>query len=225
MTQMDGRADVAASDPTWLCDVNVLVALVLSTHVHHRAAHAALRQHTGGWATTPMTEAALVRLLLNPLVTGRAFGVTDVLAVLRGVRQDPRWRWLPDASTLADAAIDISVLTGHQQVTDLHLVNLAAVSGVRLATFDAAIPASLAPADRGHVEVLPQSGLQGRVVAPERPGALDRLGMWRGFHRHRLWPARASLRVSRAGHAPRHRSGRPTCRTSRESSRSTSSTT
>lgn len=153
---MDERADVAASDPTWLCDVNVLVALVLSTHVHHRAAHAALRQHTGGWATTPMTEAALVRLLLNPLVAGRAFGVTDVLAVLRGVRQDPRWRWLPDASTLADAVIDISVLTGHQQVTDLHLVNLAAVSGVRLATFDAAIPASLAPADRGHVEVLPQ---------------------------------------------------------------------
>ncbi len=146
----------SAEEPTWVCDVNVLVALVLSTHVHHRAAHAALGSHRGPWATTPLTEAALVRLLLNPSVTGRSFGVADVLAVLAGLRHDGRWRLIRDGSSLADPVVDVSLLTGHQQVTDLHLVNLAASTGALLVTFDAAIPASLAPADRQHVLVLPQ---------------------------------------------------------------------
>lgn len=139
----------------WLCDVNVLVALALSTHVHHQAAHAALRPHRQPWMTTPLTEAALVRLLLNPGVTGAAFSAADVMAVLGGMRRDSRWRWLPDSSTLADPVIDTSVLTGHQQITDLHLVNLAAASDALLVTFDAGIPASIAPADRRHVQVLP----------------------------------------------------------------------
>lgn len=152
----DSAAPGEAPDRPWLPDVNVLVALVLSTHVHHRAAHAALRRHAGAWMTTPLTEAALVRLLLNPRVTGTTFGAADVMAVLSGLRQDPRWRWLPDSSTLGDPVVDVTVLTGHQQVTDLHLVNLAATSGALLVTFDAGIPASLAPADRAHVAVLPQ---------------------------------------------------------------------
>ena len=143
-------------EPAWLCDVNVLVALTLSTHVHHQAAHAALRGHPGPWATSSMTEAALVRLLLNPRVTGRAFGASDVLAVLQGLRRDGRWRMIPDATSLADPAIDVSLLVGHRQVTDLHLVNLAASTGTVLVTFDAAIPSSLSPADRRHVLVLPQ---------------------------------------------------------------------
>lgn len=51
--------------------------------------------------------------------------------------------------------IDIAPLTGHQQVTDLHLVNLCARAGLTLATFDAALPTWLVPADRRHVELLP----------------------------------------------------------------------
>jgi toxin-antitoxin system PIN domain toxin len=140
----------------WLVDVNVLVALTLSTHVHHRPAHTALAAHRDTWATCPVTEAALMRLLLNPAVAGRTFNAREVSGVLAGIRHDPRWRWLPDDSTLTDPRIDTSVLVGHQQVTDLHLVNLAATHGCVLVTFDAGVPAGLAPADRGHVLVLPQ---------------------------------------------------------------------
>ncbi|MFN8189190.1 MAG: TA system VapC family ribonuclease toxin [Nocardioidaceae bacterium] len=145
-----------SAGPSWLCDVNVLVALTLSTHVHHRAAHAALREHAGTWQTTPITESALVRLLLNPQVTGRTFPAHEVVAVVRGLRADPRWRWLADESTLVDPVIDMTVLVGHRQVTDLHLVNLAARSGSLLVTFDAGIVAAVAPADRRHIHVLPQ---------------------------------------------------------------------
>lgn len=151
---MATESDTAAE--LWLCDVNVLVGLSLATHLHHRAAHAALAAHDGGWATCPTTESALVRLVLNPAVTGLAFAAADVLEQLSAMRRDPRWRWLSDSESLATPTIDTSVLQGHQQVTDLHLVNLAAASGAVLVTFDAAIVGALAPLDRRHVRVLPQ---------------------------------------------------------------------
>ncbi|MGL5930939.1 MAG: TA system VapC family ribonuclease toxin [Dermatophilaceae bacterium] len=140
--------------PGWLCDVNVLVALALQTHLHHDAAHTALRSHRSTWATCPVTEAALVRLLVDPRVVPNAFAAPQVWATLRGMRTDPRWRFVADDVSLVDASIDTSVVTGHQQVTDVHLVNLAASAGLVLATFDARIPASLAPSDRRHVHVL-----------------------------------------------------------------------
>lgn len=137
-----------------LFDVNALVALSLATHQHHRAAHEFL-DRTSAWATCAMTEASLYRLLLNPTVVGRAIDATDIGRVVGGFRRDSRWRLIPDATTLADPRVETSVLMGHQQVTDLHLVNLAAASNVRLATFDAAIPTWLAPADRRHVVIIP----------------------------------------------------------------------
>lgn len=146
----------AADDRLWLFDVNVLVALAVTSHVHHRPAHAALAAHPGPWATCPTTEAALLRLLLNPQVTHRAVSRGEALRVLVGMRAETRWRWLADGTSLADPVIDTTVLVGHQQVTDLHLVNLAASSTAVLVTFDAGLVGALAPADRRHVLVLPQ---------------------------------------------------------------------
>ena len=64
-------------------------------------------------------------------------------------------RAFTDASTLTDPLIDTAVLAGHQQVTDLHLVTLAAHHGAVLATFDGALTTWLAPADRRHVMLIP----------------------------------------------------------------------
>jgi uncharacterized protein len=150
---------VTTSDRTaggWLCDVNVLVALALATHLHHRAVHAALAGHDGTWATCPATEAALIRLLTNPAVVPSPFSADEVLGVLRGMRTDPRWHFIPDSVSLVDARVDTTVLRGHRQVTDMQLVNLAASVGLVLVTFDGGIPASLAPPDRRHVRMLPQ---------------------------------------------------------------------
>ena len=79
----------------------------------------------------------------------------EVIAILTGFAQDSRWRFLPDDTSWRDPFVESSVLMGHQQVTDLHLVNLAAAHGATLATFDAALPTWLAPADRHHVLVIP----------------------------------------------------------------------
>ena len=56
---------------TALLDVNVLVALFDPDHVHHEAAHEWFAANRGaGWATCPLTESALVRILSNAAYTG-----------------------------------------------------------------------------------------------------------------------------------------------------------
>lgn len=152
---MNSSPTSAMRERVVLPDVNALVALCLTTHQHHRAAHRFLATVQGAWATCPPTEASLFRLLLNPAVTGRQRPVADVALVVAGLRTDPRWQFLADDSSLAEPMVSTAVLMGHRQVTDLHLVNLAATHEALLATFDAAIPSWLAPADRRHVTVIP----------------------------------------------------------------------
>ena len=51
----------------WLLDVNVLVALFNPDHIHHDTAHDWFAEnHTSGWATCPLTEQGVVRILANP---------------------------------------------------------------------------------------------------------------------------------------------------------------
>ena len=137
-----------------LLDVNVLVALSITTHVHHASAHSALSEMPA-WSTCPVTEIGLLRLLLNPAVTGQDRSVDDVLAVLRGMRADARWSFLVDDSSPAEAVTDVDVIASHRHMTDLHLLDLAARKGAVLATFDASLAAIVSPRDREHLEVLP----------------------------------------------------------------------
>lgn len=143
-----------SDDRPVLFDVNALVALALTTHQHHRSAHTFLAS-VRTWATCPVTESGLIRMLLNPVITGSQREVTEVWPILRGMRSDPRWNFLPDDSTLVEAVVSPVVLMGHRQVTDLHLVNLAASRGAVLATFDSAFHTWLAPKDRPHVVTIP----------------------------------------------------------------------
>lgn len=136
-----------------LLDVNVLLALVAPQHVHHASAHAWLAG-VHSWATTPFTEAGLVRLVLNPAVMGGEYSGTTALDLLRGIRAQPGHVFVPDDASLASSTISLHALVGHHQVTDLHLVGLAAAHGLRLATFDVRLAAALAPNDRRHVEVI-----------------------------------------------------------------------
>jgi toxin-antitoxin system PIN domain toxin len=130
----------------YVLDVNVLMAITHAGHVHHSRA----TRWLGGierWATTPITEAALLRLMLNPVVVGASVPASEALAVLASLRRAPGHIFLPDSSSLDEALIDLTGLMGHRQVTDLHLVNLAARNQAVLATLDAGIKAALSPKD------------------------------------------------------------------------------
>ena len=136
-----------------LLDVNTLLALVWDQHVHHQAAWRHFEQLDGGYATTPVTESGLVRLLLTRAVVGREVSAAEALGALRGIRSQPAWVWVDDDASLDTAVIDVRVLVGRREVTDLHLVDLAARHEMRLATFGSSLERCLAPADRRHVTV------------------------------------------------------------------------
>ena len=84
-----------------LFDVNVLVALFDPDHVHHRSAHdwlAANRE--AGWATCPLTENGLVRILSNPTYSGRRTTIEDAVDRLEAFRASGDHRFWPDTVSL-----------------------------------------------------------------------------------------------------------------------------
>ncbi len=134
-------------------DVNVLVALTNPSHVFHHEAHRWLAA-VEGYATTPVTESGLLRVLLNRAVTGQEVTREQALAVLAGIRADSRARFLVDDSSLADAHVDTTGLAGHKQVADWHLLNLAARHDGVLVTFDRSMARAVLPADAERVVTL-----------------------------------------------------------------------
>ncbi|MCY7326473.1 MAG: hypothetical protein LH605_10135 [Microbacteriaceae bacterium] len=140
---------------THLLDLNVLIALTWPQHVHHRRAHEWFGTLTAAWATTPITEAGFLRLSTNASVVGEAVPMSQALAMLVDIRGVAGHAFLADASSLAEPSISVDRLVTPRQVTDVHLVNLAAASGAVLATLDRGIERMLEPADREWVFVLP----------------------------------------------------------------------
>jgi toxin-antitoxin system PIN domain toxin len=136
-----------------LLDVNVLVALVAPQHEHHAPAHRWFNR-IADWATTPITEAAFVRLVSDAQVVGTEVSPVSALATLRRLCEWPGHRFITDTARLSDPIIDLTALVGHRQVTDFHLVELAARTGTTLATFDARLLAALAKIDRRHVQLI-----------------------------------------------------------------------
>ena len=141
----------------FLLDVNVLVALFDPDHVHHDPAHTWFAANRLlGWATCPITENGLVRILSNSSYTGvhePPAAVRRRLALFCASGGHEFW---PDELSLRDVDI-FPLLPGvsHGQLTDAYLLGLAKRHGGRLATFDRRIPiGAVAGALRGDVEVI-----------------------------------------------------------------------
>lgn len=120
-----------AGDTTYLLDGNVLVALIDRSHVHHSAATRWFAAHTGGFATCPITQGTLIRLLLR---FGAVSDAAGAVAVLQQLCRHPRHAFWAD--DLGYAEIAWTGVLGHRQVTDAYLAALARHRGGRLATFD-----------------------------------------------------------------------------------------
>jgi uncharacterized protein len=121
-----------------LLDVNVLVALFQPDHVHHDLAHAWFADHRrDGWATCPVTETGLVRLLANPRLHMGGVAVTAVVDRLRRLQSDAAHQWWEASISLADEdRFNLAAIRGHRQVTDVYLAGLAHSRGGKLVTFD-----------------------------------------------------------------------------------------
>jgi uncharacterized protein len=114
---------------TTLLDANVLIALVVSDHVHHDAAEEWLTSSDDRFATCPTTEGSLLRLLIHEgLSAGGAW------AVLNAVKNTKRHEFWPNSIPYSD--VPLNGVFGHRQVTDSYLAQLARAQGGRLITFD-----------------------------------------------------------------------------------------
>ena len=113
-----------------LLDGNVLVALVSSGHVHHAAAQRWFASQSHPFATCPITQGTLLRLLIR---LGEAAPETAV-QVLTQMTAHPRHHFWPDSIGYAD--ISWRGVLGHRQVTDAYLAALARHHGGKLASFD-----------------------------------------------------------------------------------------
>ncbi len=122
----------------YLLDVNLLIALCDADHIHHGRARAWFRKtgHTG-WATCPLTENALLRIMGHPDYPGGPGSPAAVLPLLQKSRSHPSHVFLPGSVSLADANIfpDLTGITP-KMLTDLYLLALAVAHGGRLATLD-----------------------------------------------------------------------------------------
>lgn len=128
---------------TVLLDGNVLIAAVVSDHIHHESADTWLGELREPFATCPITEGTLLRFLIRDGLA--AVQALEVLASIHGLPGHVFWR---DEIGFLDAGLDGVI--GHRQVTDSYLLSLARHHQGRLATFDR----GLALSDRRVVELL-----------------------------------------------------------------------
>lgn len=129
---------------TVLLDANLLIALVVADHVHHDAAESWLADSTDRFATCPVTQGSLMRLLIR-----QGQPADTATTTVRRVSSHPRHDFWPDDVSYSD--VRTTGIIGHRQVTDAYLAQLARARQGRLASFDH----GLAELHRDVVDLIP----------------------------------------------------------------------
>ena len=139
-----------------LLDVNVLVALFHEGHVHHDVAHDWFEDNGHqGWASCPLTENGLVRILGNPARIDQHVPIARVVEMLSRFCEHSQHHFWRDDLSLRNAPFTLAHVHGHQQVTDVYLLALAVKHGGRFATLDGGVPvAAVKGARRDHLAVI-----------------------------------------------------------------------
>ncbi|MFP4377977.1 MAG: TA system VapC family ribonuclease toxin [Spirochaetales bacterium] len=125
-----------------LLDISVVIALLDPDHDFHARAHTWWHAHRDqGWASCPLTENGVVRIMANPSYNRRRSlapqAVIDLLG--RFVHAGNHEFWADELSILDGVSIDSARIMGPRQITDLYLLALAVKHQGRLVTFDESI--------------------------------------------------------------------------------------
>ena len=126
----------------FLLDVNVLIALIDPAHVLHDRAHAwfAAKGHKA-WATCPLTENGVLRIVGHPRYPNSPGSPAAVAVLLTSLRKLSGHAFWPDDLSLLDCSdLDAARLLDSAHVTDSYLLALAYAHNGQLATFDQSIP-------------------------------------------------------------------------------------
>jgi hypothetical protein len=140
-----------------LPDVNVLIALTWSHHVHYEPAWAWFdAQRDEGWATCPVTEAGFVRVSCNRAAVGRAVTPLGAIGVLGELTRLGGHTFWPLDRPIAELPEAVGArLQGYRQITDAVLLAAAIQRGGQLATFDQGLEGLVPERHRVSLRVLP----------------------------------------------------------------------
>jgi toxin-antitoxin system PIN domain toxin len=124
-----------------LLDVNVLIALLDSGHVHHALATQWLADNLkDGWASCPLTQNDCIRILSQTAYPNHA-SAAEVATRLGEATLNPAHHFWPDAvSLLTPDLLNWNRLLTGRHITDAYLLALAVKNHGRFVTLDQGIP-------------------------------------------------------------------------------------
>lgn len=123
---------------TFLLDVNVIVALLDQDHVFNAKAHHWFEeQGRADWATCPITENGVLRILGHARYPNGPGSPAAVCDMMKTLCSSPGHSFWADKLSLLDfSGIDLDRLGASARITDVYLLALAVQNGGRLATLD-----------------------------------------------------------------------------------------
>ena|ERR1700761_7721963 len=123
-----------------LLDVNALIALVDVDHVDHEPMQKWFKgNYAAGWATCPLTENGMVRVLSQPTYPSGQRTPAEVIEVLRELRTafvNSHEFWADEVSITDQSLFEGALIAGARHVTDVYLLGLAAHRKGSLVSFD-----------------------------------------------------------------------------------------
>lgn len=142
---------------TFLLDVNVLVALIDPAHVAHDAAHDWFGETAHeDWATCPLTENGVIRIVGHPKYPNTPGSPAVVAGIVAALRKLPgHGFWPDDVSLIGSDHVDPERILTSAQVTDTYLLALALSRRGRLATFDRKLSTAAVKRGKGALHLIP----------------------------------------------------------------------
>ncbi|MBV8119080.1 MAG: VapC toxin family PIN domain ribonuclease [Alphaproteobacteria bacterium] len=145
---------------TFLLDVNLLIALIDPTHVGHEAAHRWFgATGAASWATCPITENGVIRIVGHPRYpnsAGSPAAVAPLVAQLRALPGHVFWK--DNFSLMGSDIVDPGRILTSARVTDTYLLALAVARRGQLATLDRRLSANAVRRGRAALHVIESDG-------------------------------------------------------------------
>jgi uncharacterized protein len=122
-----------------LYDVNVLIALFDPQHTQHAKATAWHAANTSGWASCPITQNGLLRIVSQPRYTNPAPVAVLLKRLAQTTSSQSHQFWADDVSLASEGVLRDNALVSSGALTDLYLLALAVHHSGRLITLDTRI--------------------------------------------------------------------------------------
>lgn len=130
-----------------LLDINVLIALMEPAHAFHSRAHDWWAEKVRPWASCPLTENGLLRIMASSGYSKTTrFTIQDIAARLSWFASTSDHVFWPDALTVRNERhFRHDLILSSKHLTDIYLLALAVENRGCLVTLDGHVPRSAVP--------------------------------------------------------------------------------